>query len=228
MPNYGDPKYWDKRYAENSGSMFDWLEDYRSLKPLLSDLLTRESKVLVLGCGNAEFSEDLYDDGYHNLFNIDISSVVITQMSERNKHRDVMKYEVMDVRDIKYADGFFDVAIDKSTIDALLCGDNAYVNVAIMLKEVQRVLKPGGFYIAISYGKPESRSFHFEREHLGFSMKQYILYPADAVSEDQKEEKSHFIYVCRKNDDADRIAAENYEKVLKEIKRQQEEEAVDY
>lgn len=100
MPNYGDPKYWDKRYSENEGSMFDWLEDYRSLKPLLSDLLTLESKILVLGCGNAEFSEDLYDDGFHNVYNIDISSVVIEQMTERNKHQEGMKYEVMDVRDI--------------------------------------------------------------------------------------------------------------------------------
>jgi hypothetical protein len=47
-----------------------------------------------------------------------------------------MKYEVMDVCDIKYPNGFFDVAIDKSTIDALLCGDNAYINVAKMMKEV--------------------------------------------------------------------------------------------
>jgi len=89
-------------------------------------------------------------------------------MGDRNKHREHMKYEVMDVRDIKYPDGYFDAAIDKSTIDALLCGDNAYVNVAMMMKEVQRVLKPGGHYIAISYGKPESRAYHFEREHLSF------------------------------------------------------------
>jgi ubiquinone/menaquinone biosynthesis C-methylase UbiE len=53
----------------------------------------------------------------------------------------------------------------------LLCGDNAFLNVASMLKEVQRVLKPGGVYIAISYGKPENREFHFEREHLNFSLK---------------------------------------------------------
>lgn len=77
MPNYGDPQYWDKRYSENEGSMFDWLEDYASLKPLLKDLIKPESKILVVGCGNANFSEDLYDDGYHNVSNIDISSVVI-------------------------------------------------------------------------------------------------------------------------------------------------------
>lgn len=95
-----------------------------------------------------------------------------------------MKYEVMDVCNMTYEDDSFDVAVDKSTIDALLCGDNAYLNVAKMLKEVQRVLKPGGCYIAISYGKPESRAYHFEREHLYFQMKQFILYPVDAQSEE--------------------------------------------
>lgn len=42
--------------------------------------------------------------------------------------------EVMDVRHMTYPDNFFDIAIDKSTIDALLCGNNAFLNVAIMLK----------------------------------------------------------------------------------------------
>ncbi len=81
----------------------------------------------------------------------------------------------MDVRDLQYEDETFDMIIDKSTIDALLCGDNAFLNVAIMLKEFSRVLKPGGIYFVISYGKPENREFHFEREHLDFSVKQYAL-----------------------------------------------------
>ena len=34
-----------------------------------------------------------------------------------------MKWDVMDVRDLKYEDNSFDLIVDKSTIDALLCGD---------------------------------------------------------------------------------------------------------
>ena len=84
---------------------------------------------------------------------MDISSVVIKQMWKRNIiKRPSMKWETMDCRDIKYPNEVFDVIIDKSTIDALLCGTFAFMNVAIMLKECQRVLKTGGFYIAISYG----------------------------------------------------------------------------
>lgn len=92
-------------------------------------------------------------------------------MKIRNKERPKMKYEVMDVRDLKYPSNYFDLAIDKSTIDALLCGDDAYINVAIMTNEVQRVLKPGGVYMAITYGQPENRDLHFERPHLSWNIR---------------------------------------------------------
>jgi hypothetical protein len=43
----------------------------------------------------------------------------------------------MDCTDMKsIPDNFYDAAIDKSTIDALLCGDNANINVAKMTKEI--------------------------------------------------------------------------------------------
>jgi hypothetical protein len=40
----------------------------------------------------------------------------------------------MDCRQLKYSANTFDFIIDKSTIDALLCGDHAYMNVAITMK----------------------------------------------------------------------------------------------
>jgi len=67
----------------------------------------------------------------------------------------------MDVTELTYDSNSFEFIVDKSTIDALLCGDSAYSNVAKMMKEVQRVLKVGGVYIAISYGFPENRNLHF-------------------------------------------------------------------
>lgn len=109
----------------------------------------------------------MYDQGYQNIYNIDISDIVINQMKDRNKEmRPQLIWETMDCRQLTYKTNFFDLIIDKSTIDALLCGDNAFMNVAIMLKECQRVLKVGGVYMAISYGTPDNRQFHFQRKHL--------------------------------------------------------------
>jgi EEF1A lysine methyltransferase 4 len=56
----------------------------------------------------------MYDDGYELIENIDISSVVIEQMRKRSRARTNMTWEVMDVRDMKYPDNYFDLAIDKS------------------------------------------------------------------------------------------------------------------
>lgn len=170
MPNYGDPEYWEKRYAEQEGSTFDWLEDYEALESIIKTLVAPEGRILILGCGNARLSEELYDDGFPNIDNIDISTVVIRQMSERNSQREGMKWSVMDVMDLAYPADTYDLAIDKSTIDALLCGDDSFLNVARMTRQVQRVLKPDGYYMAISYGGPEQRLEHFKWAHLSWQV----------------------------------------------------------
>merc|ERR1711976_965660 len=126
--------------------------------------IDKASKILNLGCGNSEFSERMYDDGYVENVNIDICSNVIEFMRERNAHREKMFFDLMDVRDLKYKDHEFDMIIDKSTIDALLCGHQSFLNGAIMTKEVMRVLRTGGIYMIISYGLPENRINHLERE----------------------------------------------------------------
>jgi 2-polyprenyl-3-methyl-5-hydroxy-6-metoxy-1,4-benzoquinol methylase len=89
MPNYGDPKYWEDRYKTQTETTFDWLEDYDTLKALIDELniCKDDSKTIVLGCGNAEFSEDMYSDGYSDIYNIDISESVIQLMQERNKEK---------------------------------------------------------------------------------------------------------------------------------------------
>ena len=62
--------------------------------------------------------------------------MVIEQMRKRNEEkRPLLKWDVMDVREMTYDSNFFDLIIDKSTIDALLCGENAFINVALMMKE---------------------------------------------------------------------------------------------
>ena len=40
--------------------------------------------ILNLGCGNSILSEELYDKGFKNIYNIDISPIVIEQMAKRN------------------------------------------------------------------------------------------------------------------------------------------------
>jgi 2-polyprenyl-3-methyl-5-hydroxy-6-metoxy-1,4-benzoquinol methylase len=90
MPNYGNAKYWNKRYSKNQGDTFDWLEDFNSLKDAIyenvelvrkaSNNLLYMPKILNLGCGNSVVAEAMYDSGLTNIFNIDISPVCIEAM----------------------------------------------------------------------------------------------------------------------------------------------------
>lgn len=116
------------------------------------------TKVLVVGCGNSPMSVDMYRDGFTQIISTDYSEPVIKFM--RDKHPD-LQWEVMDCMHLEYPNETFDMVIDKGTMDALLCGNNAFSNVKKMLDEMYRVLKPGGIGIVISYGEPKDRTFHF-------------------------------------------------------------------
>jgi len=212
MPEYGDNNYWDKRYQETENKTFDWLQDYKSLKSILEKVCTKTSKILMLGCGNSLLSEDMYNDGYKDIYNIDISDAVIQQMKERNKDLVEMKYEVMDCTDLKYQSNFFDVVIDKSTIDALLCGTDPFLSVAKMTKEVQRVLKVSGVYCVISYGNPENRIQHLTMAHLSFEIEQTELTKGENYSKN-----THFIYNCKKLIIADIVCKDSWPKVEEEL-----------
>lgn len=39
--------------------------------------MKKDDLIINLGCGNGELQEDMYDDGYTDILNIDLSSVVI-------------------------------------------------------------------------------------------------------------------------------------------------------
>ena len=223
MPNYGDKKYWEERYDEQNGTTFDWLEDYESIKPIIDNLgIKKESRILNVGCGNSEFSEKMFDEGYNHNYNIDICQNVIDFMKSRNKDRKGLHFDVMDVCDMAYKDETFDLVIDKSTIDALLCGDHSFMIVAKMLKEISRVLKTGGYYIIISYGKPENRMIHLERDHLAFEVQIYTIKRA----EEDEQEKIHYVYICKKLPEANENL-NNFDLVYKELEQEELEGADD-
>ena len=78
MSDYGDPNYWEERYRETEGKTFDWLESYDAIKPFIEKHFThKDIKVINLGWGNSVICEDMWDDGYKDTVNIDISGSVI-------------------------------------------------------------------------------------------------------------------------------------------------------
>ena len=67
---------------------------------------------------------------------------------------------------MSYPDESFDVVIDKGTLDAIICGDEATCFPDKVLLEVNRVLKKDGVYICITFGMPENRMDYFQKAPL--------------------------------------------------------------
>lgn len=156
----------------------------------------KDIKILNIGCGNGRIQDELYEDGYHHITNNDISPVVISQMNEVKVEREYegMCFEVMDATCMKYEDETFDLVLDKSTLDALLCSETPFVQAAQMLGEVERVLKTGGVYLMISYSEPKYRLNHLQREHVNFRIKIEVL----KRWSEEGYEVVHYAYICRK------------------------------
>uniref|UniRef100_A0A0D9WG55 Methyltransferase type 11 domain-containing protein n=1 Tax=Leersia perrieri TaxID=77586 RepID=A0A0D9WG55_9ORYZ len=241
--DYGAATYWDARYSSPSstggsgggrgGEFFDWYQTYPALRPLLRARLPTSSRMLMLGCGNSLLSEDMVKDGYEEVVNIDISSVVIEQM--REKHVDIPQLTcnlifIMDVRDMSFfGDETFDCVLDKGTLDAMMCGNDAPHGASKMLEEVARLLRPDGVYMLITYGAPKERvpllyqagcdrkiklyimptpGYQLKRSN-GAPLTETIMEEVALTEEGQlppdyvlKDPESHFIYVCQKSDAA--------------------------
>lgn len=133
---------------------------------------------------------------------MDFSPKVITQLEEKNKTKyPKMSFKVMDVLDMQEIQtGSFNVAIDKGTLDSILCGDNSGNNVQKMLNEIYRILAPGGRYICITYGDPEHRKKYFENLQWSNLSVDKIVKPIsnNEESNDMNNKNFHYIYIMKK------------------------------
>ena len=144
--------YWEGFFSKRS-TPFEWYGEFTDLCHVLHKYMKPASNVLMVGCGNSKLSEDLYDAGIINIANIDISEVVIKQMSARNaKKRPKMSFSQMDVLNMSVMNESFDCVLDKGTLDAIFSNvdDATTANIDQMWLEIQRVLKVAGRYVCIT------------------------------------------------------------------------------
>ena len=202
MPDYGNPSYWDERYGADPNGQFDWYQPYLTLKAALIPLLSvrPDFEILVAGCGNSGLSASLHDDGYKNITSVDVSTVVVKQMAARYAAQESLEFLPADMTNLDAVpNDAFDVVLDKALLDSLLCGDDSFDKALSMLAESYRILKPGGKYVAFSYGVPSSRVTLLEE---GLSWKvEVVKIPKPPVEEfvGVEADSCHYMYVCTKN-----------------------------
>merc|ERR1712178_225131 len=201
MAMYGKPEYWDERYSKDT-EPFDWYQRYDGIKSTMDRYVQPTHKVLMVGAGNSRLSQELYDHAQvKNITNIDISEVCINRMKTDHEDKQEMQWQKMDVTKLEFADGTFDVVLDKGTMDSVLCGEGSTKHCAKMMSEISRVLKPGGTYIVISYGQPDYRLNYFDKPEYNWNIlpAQSVPKPTVTASEDQDPANVHYIYIMTKS-----------------------------
>ena len=178
-------EYWDSFFSKRSKA-FEWYGEYTDLCHILHKYLKSSSRVLMVGCGNSKLSEELYDAGFQLIENIDISDVVVRQMSARNKlKRPAMTYTKMDILHMTYEDARFDCVLDKGTLDAIFSNtdDETIQNVEQMFTEIERVLKIAGRYICITLAQDHILKKLLERFESGWLVRVHKVLLGDDESE---------------------------------------------
>ncbi|GAB6023407.1 hypothetical protein CHUAL_008195 [Chamberlinius hualienensis] len=183
---FREKEYWESFFKKRKQKTFEWYGSYGDLCSILHKYIKKMDIVLVIGCGNSKLSADMYQVGIENVTNIDISEVVIKNMSKTySKVAPKMKWLKMDATKMEFDNETFQVLLDKGTVDALMTDDSSEVIEIVdkMFKEVERVLKFGGRFICVS----------LLQEHI---LKKILTWFLD---------RSWFVRVCRRPDDADAV-----------------------
>ncbi|XP_068982762.1 eEF1A lysine and N-terminal methyltransferase homolog [Bombus flavifrons] len=150
---FSQVEYWNTFFKKRGKRNFEWYGEYPELCGIFLKYIKVKDNILIVGCGNSTVSMCLYDAGYRNITNIDISHIVIKQMRDINATmRPQLVYEHMDATQMAYADNTFSVVLDKGTLDALMpdTKEGTVSNVNKYFKEITRILRNGGRYICIS------------------------------------------------------------------------------
>lgn len=111
----------------------------------------------------------------------------------------------MDVcESIDIEDNYMNLVIDKGTLDCIICGPNNYINIMRMLEHIYRILVPGGVYICISHGKPETRCTFLSNPKFNWEVEIQALSKIP-LTKFQKLEGSqcHYAFICTKRIESD-------------------------
>lgn len=175
---YLDKAYWDQRFEKEE--CYEWFKGYGSFRHLMLRHVRPSDRVLVVGNGNSRLSEDLFRDGVPRVTSTDVSEVVVEKMRRRCAANGcaAIEWRAADMLDLPFADGGFDVVVEKGAMDVLFVDDvspwepspAARRRVAAMLREAHRVLGAGGLFISIAFGQPHFRRPLMEAEGLSWKM----------------------------------------------------------
>jgi SAM-dependent methyltransferase len=140
-------------FVEPSTNSSEWLMEGMDAINYVYDILllssiSKESLILMPGCGISIITKLLYDKGYKNLYIIDLEDRSISFQQElfKDVNGDVV-IKKHDILNDKFPSNImFDVIIDKSFMDVFLRQNGA----TLVWNNIIPLLKQGGLYVALS------------------------------------------------------------------------------
>ncbi|KAI4892567.1 hypothetical protein NFI96_024732 [Prochilodus magdalenae] len=196
---FSSADYWERFFRKRGEKAFEWYGDYNSLCGVLHKYIKPKDKVLVVGCGNSELSEQLYDVGYRHLTNIDISETVVSHMNQRNaQRRPDLIFKQVDATQTGYESGSYQAALDKGTLDAMASEEEGAL-AGRMLAEVVRVLSVGGRYVCVTLAQEHVIKLaveHFAKA--GWAIRIHSLSQQSQDSDSSSFALPVFVLICTK------------------------------
>ncbi|XP_033894267.2 EEF1A lysine methyltransferase 4-like [Acipenser ruthenus] len=199
---YKDVDYWDERYKlwRLCGPHEESFEWFGNFKHILELHVRKQDGILVLCCGNSSMSSDMHSCGFTSITNIDYSAVCIKAMAARHRGCPGMDWRQMDARLLTFAEGSFDVVLEKETLNAMMVEEKEPWRVSPetgeTVRQVSRVLKPGGRFISITFAQPHFRKQRHAWEEFGWSVRHdaygsgfhyflYVMIKGEALSPEE-------------------------------------------
>lgn len=187
-----DSSYWDQRYTDNP-KHFEWYLPFDHFLPDIKKFVPLKGVAANIGCGTSTMGMELIQCGFSHVDCTDISAVAIDHMKELYKDEKNVSWILDDCIDTKLEKNKYDVIFDKGTIDALICCEDPDDLLNDIFKGVINSLKPGGYFVEISFGSPEERQEYFDVDNLKWT--QIVI---RTLKPTVPKATPYFIYIYRK------------------------------
>ncbi|WP_202710288.1 class I SAM-dependent methyltransferase [Sporosalibacterium faouarense] len=171
---------------------------WESEKFAFNKYLRKDSLILDIGCGTGRTTFGLYGEGFTNITGLDLSPYMIT---EANRLNDKLGFNIGfvegDATDLPFKDNSFDNAIFSfNGIMQIPMIENRI----LALKEVKRILRPGGIFIFTTHDRDADKEFEefwihekelWENENQDFRLYEY----GDRLTTSRNESRDIFIHI---------------------------------
>jgi len=126
-------KYWDRIHLKYNSTYDSWFDKYKHL-------LSKNDKIVELGCGRAYTSLYLVDNGFKDVTACDFSTEVINILNNEHKELNTSIFDMSE--GLPFKDNDIDVIIADLSLHYFDSEKTEYI-----INEIYRVLKDGGYLI---------------------------------------------------------------------------------